>query len=338
MLQRMVATGKFDEVIERSRPLAEAIRNEAEQIASSRPTWEQSQEIFESKYKPNMAYPQLSPYRNAVSNIAASGQAAGSTGFENARNAEQRAITREDFDFNRDLYRIMNEDWQNRGKGIDMLASGAKQYQNTMLGPVKEGQDQWQKGYNQERENQLDQDKMNMGVAEGELKNELLNMQNKITLNDRLNVQDDETYSWLRNMGNEIYQLKEFKEGKVIENEARKVELLQFENSLWMQRAQIENLLRRMNNEEAAIALSQERNKESWTQKALKYLPAILTVAGGIAGGFAGGPAGAIQGAALGGNIGTAMGGGTPNYSNIPTGNIFQQPNAKPSTDASGGG
>ena len=127
MLQRMVATGKFDEVIERSRPLAEAIRNEAEQIASSRPTWEQSQEIFESKYKPNMAYPQLSPYRNAVSNIAASGQAAGSTGFENARNAEQRAITREDFDFNRDLYRIMNEDWQNRGKGIDMLASGAKQ-------------------------------------------------------------------------------------------------------------------------------------------------------------------------------------------------------------------
>ena len=163
-------------------------------------------------------------------------------------------------------------------------------------------------------------------------------MQNKITLNDRLNVQDDETYSWLRNMGNEIYQLKEFKEGKVIENEARKVELLQFENSLWMQRAQIENLLRRMNNEEAAIALSQERNKESWTQKALKYLPAILTVAGGIAGGFAGGPAGAIQGAALGGNIGTAMGGGTPNYSNIPTGNIFQQPNAKPSTDASGGG
>ena len=337
MLQRMVATGKFDEVIAGSRPLAEAIRNEAEQIASSRPTWEQSQKIFENKYKPNMAYPQLSPYRNAVSNIAASGQAAGSTGFENARNAEQRAITREDFDFNRDLYRIMNEDWQNRGKGIDMLASGAKQYQETLLGPIKEGQDQWQKGYNQEKENQLEQDKMNMGVAEGDLKNELLNMQNKITLNDRLNVQDDETYNWIRNMGNEIYQLKEFKEGKVIENEGRRMELLQFENSLWQQRAQIESLLRRMNNEEAAIALSQERSKESWTQKALKYLPAILTVAGGIAGGFAGGPAGAIQGASLGGNIGTAISGGTPNYSNIPTGNIFQQPNPKQSTEPSGG-
>jgi len=337
MLQRMVATGKFDEVIERSRPLAEAIRSEAEQIASSRPTWEQAQEIFESKYKPNMAYPQLSPYRNAISNIAASGQAAGSTGFENARNAEQRAITREDFDFNRDLFNVMKEDWQNRGSGIDMISNAAKQYQNTILGPVKESQEQWQKGYNQERENQLDQDKMNMGVAEGELKNEILNMQNKITLNDRLNVQDDETYNWLRNMGNEIYQLKEFKEGKVIENEARRMELLQLENSLWMQRAQIENLLRRMNNEEAAIALSQEKNKESWTQKALKYLPAILTVAGGIAGGFAGGPAGAIQGAALGGNIGTAIGGGTPNYANIPTGNIFQQPNPKPSTETSGG-
>jgi len=117
------------------------------------------------------------------------------------------------------------------------------------------------------------------------------------------------------------------------------MELLQFENSLWMQRAQIENLLRRMNNEEAAIALSQEKTKESWMQKALKYLPAILTVAGGIAGGIAGGvgaPAGAalgnaiggaIQGASIGGNIGTAVSGGTPNYSIIPSGPIFQQPN-----------
>ena len=337
MLERLVAAGTFDEVIAGSRSLGDMIKGESENLISSRPTWEQSQEIFESKYKPNMAYPQLAPYRNAISDLAASGQAAGSTGFENARNAEQRAITREDFDFNRDLYRIMNEDWMNQGKGIDMLTRGAKGYQDTILGPLKEQQESWQKGYGEERGNEFKQGQMDMGVAEGELKNELLNMQNQVTLNDRLNVQDDETYNWLRNMGSEIHQLKEYKEGRAIVNETRKLELLEFENTLWMQRAQIEALLRRMNNEEAAIALSQEKTKESWIQKALKYLPAALTVGGAIAGGIAGGVPGAIQGAAIGGNIGTAIQGGTPNYANIPSGNFFQQPNTTTPPDTSGG-
>ncbi len=342
MLERLVAAGTFDEVIEGSRSLADMIKGETEKLPASRPTWEQSQEIFESKYKPNMAYPQLSPYRNAISDLAASGQAAGSTGFENARNAEQRAITREDFDFNKDIYRIMNEDWMNQGKGIDMLARGAKGYQDTILGPLKEQQESWQKGYAEEKNNELNQGKMNMGVAEGEMKNELLEKQNQITLNDRLNVQDDETYNWLRNMGNEIYQLKEYKDGRVIVNETRKLELLEFENTLWMQRAQIENLLRRMNNEEAAIALSQEKSKETWIQKALKYLPAVLTVGGAIVGGIAAGPggaaAGAMQGAAIGANIGSAIQGGSPNYSNIPSGDFFKQPNTtNPPPDSSGG-
>ena len=337
MLQRMALDGVFDEVIKGSRSMGDLIKSESEQLVSSRPTWEQSKNIFQNEYKPNMAYPQLSPYRNEVSDVAASGQAAGSTGFENARNAEQRAITREDFDFNRDLYRTMQEDWQNRGKGIDMLAKGAKHYQDTLLGPAQERQESWQQGADKEKQNQFKQDQLNMGTAEGELKNELIDMQNEITLNDRLNVEDDSTYQWIKNLSNEMHQLKEYKEGRAILNEERKLELMQFEQALWLQRAQIEGLLRRMNNEEAAIALSQEKTKESWTEKALKYLPAVLTVAGGIGGGIVGGASGgskniasgAIQGASLGGTIGSSIRGEPADYSKIPSGPIFQQPNLK---------
>ena len=324
MLQRMLLDGVFDEVISGSRSMADAIKSESEKLLPSRPTWDQSKEIFQSEYKPNMAYPQLAPYRNEVSDVAASGQAAGSTGFENARNAEQKAITREDFDFNRDLYRIMQEDWENQSKGIDMLGKHAKSYQDTIMNPSTARQEAWNEGTDKEQNNQFRQDQVDVSIAEGDLKNEIMDMQNSMTLNDRLNAEDDKTRQWATNISNEIYQLGLYKQNIEKLNQEEREQILLLENQLWGQRLSIENHLRAMNNQEAALqALQNASSKKDWITKAMEYLPGILTVAGGVAGGVMGGPAGALQGAAMGSNIGNAVTGQPHDYSKVPQGGIF---------------
>lgn len=344
-MMRLATTGVLDEAIASSRPLVDIVKERAAGLPDRIPTKESVEQKFNDEYggRGNVYYPELQPLRDKMHRLGNGGHAGGTTmSYLQSTYNKQRDV--HDLDTLSKLMDVELKGWDLENKGLGAILGLADGIVKGIVNPAAARQKSFQDSLNQESQNVYNENLQDQTLAEGNIKNSLIDDQNQLTLHDRLNASDNETVQWAKSLENQVTQFEYLMNNMDVLGGEQELQLEQLRMNLWSQREGIVNMLQQSGNAQQAFELGLAKTPESFGDKIKQFAPAILTAAGTVAGAISGGPPGAAAGATLGNEVGKAIQGKDADYSKVDMGKLFpdkqpiqpQPQNQQPSSNSSG--
>lgn len=227
------------------------------------PTYERAKGIYDSDFKPNYAYSSTEPYNDREHQLAAMGQAKGSSALEENSDARQRAMHKEDLENIFNIQRMLQAEHQARGETLGQMERLGNAGRDALGQPIEKSENILGKQFDRDTDQTFKQNEFKKDLAEGGMSLNTAEMQDASSLYNLLNAQNQEVKQEDRAVRDGIYNYLMTAEQLRKGGEVEKKQLQQMEQNLWAQRMDVLNQVRQLNLQERGLDLQERQLEES---------------------------------------------------------------------------